>query len=148
MRTSAGSSAGSPADPRRVDGTSLEAILDAHLDKVYEVAREVDELGAGPPSLEATQRRCVPARSGSSASTRSRTPAATRASRSRCWTRQGDGFVVSSLHARAGTRVYAKAVAQGTSEAALSDEESRGAAARARLGDRDRRQGRSTDAAP
>jgi hypothetical protein len=36
----------------------------------------------------------------------------------------GDGFVVSSLHARAGTRVYAKAIAGGTSEAALSDEES------------------------
>jgi hypothetical protein len=31
---------------------------------------------------------------------------------------------VSSLHARAGTRVYAKAIAAGSSEAALSDEES------------------------
>jgi hypothetical protein len=37
---------------------------------------------------------------------------------------RGDGFVVSSLHARAVTRMYAKAVARGTSEAALSDEES------------------------
>jgi len=36
---------------------------------------------------------------------------------------RGDGFVISSLHARAGTRVYAKAVAGGTSEAALSAEE-------------------------
>jgi hypothetical protein len=36
---------------------------------------------------------------------------------------RGDGFVVSSLHARAGTRVYAKAIAAGSSEAALSDEE-------------------------
>lgn len=36
---------------------------------------------------------------------------------------QGDGFVVSSLHARAGTRVYAKAVRGGLAEAALSDEE-------------------------
>ena len=35
----------------------------------------------------------------------------------------GDGFVVSSLHARAGTRVYAKAIAGGASEAALSAEE-------------------------
>jgi hypothetical protein len=35
----------------------------------------------------------------------------------------GDGFVVSSLHARAGTRVYAKSVARGASDAALSDEE-------------------------
>jgi hypothetical protein len=38
---------------------------------------------------------------------------------------QGDGIVLSSLHARAGTRVYAKTVAGGRSEAALSDEESR-----------------------
>ena len=37
---------------------------------------------------------------------------------------RGDGFVVSSLHARAGTRVYAKAINAGSSEAALSDEES------------------------
>jgi hypothetical protein len=37
---------------------------------------------------------------------------------------RGDGFVVSSLHARAGTRVYAKAIGAGSSEAALSDEES------------------------
>jgi hypothetical protein len=35
----------------------------------------------------------------------------------------GNGFVVSSLHARAGTRLYAKAVAGGTSDSALSDEE-------------------------
>jgi hypothetical protein len=34
-----------------------------------------------------------------------------------------DGFVVSSLHARQGTRIYAKAVARGRAEAALSDEE-------------------------
>jgi hypothetical protein len=36
---------------------------------------------------------------------------------------RGDGFVVSSLHARAGTRVYAKSISRGTSEAALSNEE-------------------------
>jgi hypothetical protein len=37
---------------------------------------------------------------------------------------RGDGFIVSSLHARTGTRLYAKAVAGGTSETALSAEES------------------------
>lgn len=35
----------------------------------------------------------------------------------------GDGLVMSSLHARAGTRVYGKAIAKGRSEAALSEEE-------------------------
>jgi hypothetical protein len=36
----------------------------------------------------------------------------------------GDGFVVSSLHSRTGTRVYAKAIAAGASDTALSAEES------------------------
>jgi hypothetical protein len=35
----------------------------------------------------------------------------------------GDGFVVSSLHARQGTRVYAKGVVKGSAETSLSDEE-------------------------
>ena len=35
----------------------------------------------------------------------------------------GDGVVISSLHARAGTRLYAKAVVAGRSDAALSAEE-------------------------
>jgi hypothetical protein len=35
----------------------------------------------------------------------------------------GDGFVLSSLHARAGTRVYAKTIAGGKAEASLSKEE-------------------------
>ena len=35
----------------------------------------------------------------------------------------GNGFVISSLHARNMTRVYAKAVAAGKAEAALSAEE-------------------------
>ena len=36
----------------------------------------------------------------------------------------GDGFVVSSLHARTGTRMFAKALAGGRSDANLSAEES------------------------
>ncbi len=35
----------------------------------------------------------------------------------------GNGWVLSSLHARGGTRVYAKAITAGRSDAALSDEE-------------------------
>jgi hypothetical protein len=34
-----------------------------------------------------------------------------------------DGFVISSLHAREGTRVYAKSVRSGMSESKLTDEE-------------------------
>jgi len=35
----------------------------------------------------------------------------------------GDGWVLSSLHARAGTRMYAKSIKGGRSEAGLSSEE-------------------------
>jgi hypothetical protein len=35
----------------------------------------------------------------------------------------GDGFIVSSLHSRTGTRLYAKDVVAGRSDAALSAEE-------------------------
>ena len=35
----------------------------------------------------------------------------------------GDGWVLSSLHARAGTRVYAKAIKAGRADAGLSAEE-------------------------
>jgi hypothetical protein len=36
---------------------------------------------------------------------------------------RGDGLVISSLHARSGTRLYAKSIAGGTAETALSAEE-------------------------
>ena len=35
----------------------------------------------------------------------------------------GNGWVLSSLHARSGTRVYAKAVSSGKADSAVSDEE-------------------------
>lgn len=108
---------------RGADGRSLEAILDAHLDKVYAVSRELDELAARSAVLEATQRRAVQRVSlvrfnpfEDTGGNQSFAVALLDA--------QGDGFVMSSLHARALTRVYAKAVAGGRAEAALSDEES------------------------
>ena len=36
---------------------------------------------------------------------------------------EGNGWVLSSLHARQGTRVYAKSIRGGRSDAALSEEE-------------------------
>ena len=44
---------------RGADGRSLEAVLDAHLDKVFSVAREVDDLSARSAVLEANGRRAV-----------------------------------------------------------------------------------------
>ena len=107
---------------RGADGRSLEAVLDAHLDKVYAVAREVDDLSARSAMLEAQGRRAVQ-RVGlvrfnpfeETGGNQSFALALTDAN--------GDGIVISSLHARAGTRVYAKAVVAGRSDAALSAEE-------------------------
>ncbi|MFL5776487.1 MAG: DUF4446 family protein [Chloroflexota bacterium] len=107
---------------RGADGRSLEAVLDAHLDKVFGVARELDELSARSAMLESNGRQALQ-RVGlvrfnpfeETGGNQSFALAMTDAG--------GDGFVISSLHARAGTRLYAKAVQAGRSDAALSAEE-------------------------
>jgi hypothetical protein len=107
---------------RGADGRSLEAVLDAHLDKVFAVAQELDELSARSAMLESAGRRAVQ-RVGlvrynpfeETGGNQSFALAMTDAN--------GDGFVISSLHARAGTRLYAKSVIAGRSDAALSAEE-------------------------
>ena len=107
---------------RGADGRSLEAVLDAHLDKVFSVVRDVDELSARSAMLESSGRRAVQ-RVGlvrynpfeETGGNQSFALAMTDAN--------GDGVVISSLHARAGTRLYAKAVVAGRSDAALSAEE-------------------------
>jgi uncharacterized protein DUF4446 len=107
---------------RGADGRNLEAVLDAHLDKVFGVATEVDHLSARSAVLEANGRKAVQ-RVGlvrfnpfeETGGNQSFALALTDAN--------GDGLVISSLHARAGTRLYAKAVVAGRSDAALSAEE-------------------------
>ncbi|HEX5015607.1 MAG TPA: DUF4446 family protein [Candidatus Limnocylindrales bacterium] len=107
---------------RGADGRSLEAVLDAHLDKVFGVANEVDSLSARSAVLEANGRKAVQ-RVGlvrfnpfeETGGNQSFALALTDAN--------GDGLVISSLHARAGTRLYAKSVVAGKSDAALSAEE-------------------------
>jgi hypothetical protein len=107
---------------RGADGRNLEAILDAHIDKVFAVARELDELSARSAILEADGRKAIQRvglvrynpfedTGGNQSFALALTDAA------------GDGFVVSSLHARTGTRIYAKVVTGGRSDAALSAEE-------------------------
>jgi hypothetical protein len=107
---------------RSSEGRSLEAVLDAHLDKVYAVAGELDDLAARSKVLEANGRRAIQ-RVGlvrfnpfeETGGNQSFALAMTDAG--------GDGFVVSSLHARSGTRLYAKTIVAGRSDAALSAEE-------------------------
>jgi len=107
---------------RGEDGLSLDAVLDAHLDKLFAVAADVDELAARSAVTEAAGRRAIQ-RVGlvrfnpfeDTGGNQSFALALTDA--------KGDGLVVSSLHSRTGTRVYAKAIADGRSDGALSDEE-------------------------
>jgi hypothetical protein len=107
---------------RGADGASLGTVLDAHLDRVDAVGRELDQLSARSAVLEAGHRRSIQ-RVGlvrynpfeDTGGNQSFALALTDAG--------GNGFVLSSLHSRTGTRVYAKAVADGRSDGALSDEE-------------------------
>jgi hypothetical protein len=105
------------------DGRSLEAILEAHLDKVLGVARDVDVLSARSAVLEADARRAVQ-RVGLVRYNPFEDTGGNQSFALALLDGRGDGFVVSSLHARAGTRVYAKSIVGGASEAALSAEES------------------------
>jgi hypothetical protein len=103
-------------------GRSLEAILDAHVDKVYAVARELDELSARSAVLEANGRRAFQ-RVGLVRFNPFEDTGGNQSFALAMLDAQGDGFVVSSLHARTGTRVYAKALSAGHSDGALSSEE-------------------------
>lgn len=107
---------------RGEDGRSLEAILDAHLDKVYAVARELDELAVRAAVLEATQRRALQ-RIGLVRFNPFEDTGGNQSFALAVLDAQGNGFVVSSLHARTGTRVYGKTISGGTSESNLSAEE-------------------------
>ena len=103
-------------------GGSLEAVLDAHLDKVYAVARELDELAARMAVLEGAQRRAFQ-RVGLVRYNPFEETGGNQSFALALLDAAGDGWVLSSLHARSGTRVYAKAIKAGRADAALSEEE-------------------------
>jgi hypothetical protein len=104
------------------DGGSLEAILDARLDKVDDVARELDELAARMAVLEGAQRKAFQ-RVGLVRYNPFEETGGNQSFALALLDAAGDGWVLSSLHARSGTRVYAKAIKAGKGDAALSDEE-------------------------
>jgi hypothetical protein len=108
---------------RGESGTSLEGVLNAHLDKVEAMGREVDELAARAAISEAAQRRSFQ-RIGLVRFNPFEETGGNQSFALALLDQAGDGFVVSSLHARAGTRVYGKAISKGTSESNLSAEES------------------------
>lgn len=101
---------------------SLESILDAHLDKVYAVARELDDVTARTGVLETAQRRALQ-RTGLVRFNPFEDTGGNQSFALAILDADGNGIVMSSLHSRTGTRIYAKSIARGRAETALSDEE-------------------------
>jgi hypothetical protein len=107
---------------RGAEGSSLEAVLDAHLDKVYDVSRDLDGLAARLAALESAQRKTFQ-RVGLVRYNPFEETGGNQSFALALLDAAGDGWVLSSLHARSGTRVYAKAIMAGKADAALSEEE-------------------------
>jgi len=107
---------------RGSDEGSLEAVLGQHLDRVRRVARDLDDVSGRTATLERDVRRSL-GRVGLVRYNPFDDTGGNQSFALAILDASGDGFVVNSLHARAGTRVYAKSVSQGRSESALSDEE-------------------------
>jgi Protein of unknown function (DUF4446) len=104
------------------DGRNLEGILDAHLEKVREVAGSLDDLSARTRLLETNATRAFQ-RVGLVRFNPFEDTGGNQSFALALLDAREDGFVISSLHSRSATRFYAKAVVGGWPEAALSDEE-------------------------
>lgn len=107
---------------RGQDGQNLEDVLGAHLDKVHGLAREVDRLTARTGALETAGVRAFQ-RVGLVRYNPFEETGGNQSFALALLDAEGNGWVLSSLHARSGTRVYAKAIRGGRSDAALSEEE-------------------------
>jgi hypothetical protein len=117
---------------RGSDGESLDQVLHAHLEQVDGVARELDGLVARSAVIEAAVRRSIQ-RVGLVRFNPFEDTGGNQSFALALLDAAGTGVVVSSLHSRTGTRVYAKAITDGRSDGALSEEES--AALRQAIGD-------------
>lgn len=107
---------------RGSDEQSIEAVLGSHLERVRQAVHDVGVVSARTTVIE----RDLQAAFGRVGLVRFNPFEDTGGNQSFALALldgRGDGFVVSSLHARGGTRLYAKTVTGGTSDANLSDEE-------------------------
>ena len=92
------------------------------LDRVDGVVRDLDALTARTAALETAQRRTFQ-RVGLVRYNPFEETGGNQSFALALLDAAGDGWVLSSLHARSGTRVYAKGITGGRSDAGLSDEE-------------------------
>jgi hypothetical protein len=102
---------------------NLQDVLESHLDTVARVVDDVDELGARAAVLEARSQRAF-SRIGLVRFNPFEDTGGNQSFALALLDGREDGIVISSLHTRAATRIYAKAVLRGRSDGALSAEES------------------------
>jgi hypothetical protein len=107
---------------RGEDGRSLENVLGAHLDRVLAVSRAVDDLGRRTSTIELSARSALQ-RVGIVRYNPFEETGGNQSFALALLDAEDHGIIISSLHARSGTRVYAKAVTGGRPAGALSDEE-------------------------
>jgi hypothetical protein len=108
---------------RGSDERSLEAILEAHLARVHQAVKDMDEVEARTALIERDLKGAF-SRIGLVRFNPFEDTGGNQSFALALLDARGNGFVVSSLHARAGNRLYAKAVTAGKADSALSDEES------------------------
>lgn len=107
---------------RGVDGESLESVLGTHLETVHQVGRDLDELTARTAVLESSARHHF-ARMGLIRFNPFPDTGGNQSFALALLDESDEGFVVSSLHSRTGTRIYAKGIVDGKADIALSSEE-------------------------
>jgi hypothetical protein len=107
---------------RGEDGKSLAGIVETHLDKVYALARETDGLARRTATLEAEGRKAFQ-RLGLVRYNPFEDTGGNQSFVLALLDADGDGTIITSLHTRQATRMYAKPVHRGRSDAALSAEE-------------------------
>ena len=107
---------------REPSGPTASTGTDPRLEMVDAIARGLDDLGARVAAVEAAQRRSFQ-RVGLVRYNPFEETGGNQSFALALLDAAGDGWVLSSLHARSGTRVYAKAITAGRSDATLSDEE-------------------------
>lgn len=107
---------------RGAEGRSLESVLDTHLEKVYDMSRELNDVVARTAILEAAQQKSFQ-RVGLVRYNPFEDTGGNQSFALALLDASGNGWVLSSLHSRTGTRVYAKSITDGGSDAGLSAEE-------------------------
>ena len=105
-----------------VEGGDLEAVLGEHLETVHQVGRDLDELTARMAVVESAARHFF-SRAGLVRFNPFPDTGGNQSFALALLDESDDGVIVSSLHSRTGTRIYAKAVMGGKADTSLSAEE-------------------------